>query len=304
MSDRRASGDDRLDRMLRACDPLRGRVPAGPGIGAAFDSMTAGIVSEPRQVPRRWRFARRPRGAIAGVVAFAVLSAGVAVAATQLFVPTHTHQYVPKGMAVGGGPGELLNLDGTDFHQIALQISSDIPYPAGYGSWRNSVISFEYEAQCHRGPTGRCQSTAEDSSRCAAWRVRGERVLRVGARLASRHDDRAARGGRGRIARDLRRVARPRARQRHPPPEPPRAHSLPISLTAAEDCRIEPDSALPMEPFGVDKTADLGNSSASTAFALSTAIPAMQVSRQRLTPPSYSPRVDRPPAVSPDRPFL
>jgi hypothetical protein len=159
MSDRRASEDDRLDRMLRACDPLRGRVPAGPGIGAAFDSMTAGIVSEQRRAPRRWRFARRPRGAIAGVVAFAVLSAGVAVAATQLFVPTHTHQYVPKGMAVGGGPGELLNLDGTDFRQIALRIASDIPYPAGYGSWRNSVISFEYEAQCHRGPTGRCQWT-------------------------------------------------------------------------------------------------------------------------------------------------
>jgi hypothetical protein len=159
MSDRRSSDDDRLDRMLRACDPLQGRVPASPGIGAAFDSMTAVIVSGPRQAPRRWRFASRPRRALAGVVAFAVLSAGVAVAATQLFVPTHTHQYVPKGMAVGGGPGELLNLDGTAFRQIALQISSDIPYPAGYGSWRNSVISAEYQTQCHPGPTGRCFST-------------------------------------------------------------------------------------------------------------------------------------------------
>ncbi len=90
---------------------------------------------------------------------FVVLSAGVAVAATQLFIPTHTREYPPKGMITGGGPGELLNLDGTEFRQIALQISSDIPYPAGYGSWRDSVISFEYEAQCPHGPSGRCPWT-------------------------------------------------------------------------------------------------------------------------------------------------
>jgi hypothetical protein len=155
MSDRRASDKDPLDRMLRASDPLQGRVPTGSGIGAAFDSMGALIVCEPRRTPRRLRFARRPRGALAGFVAFAVLSVGVAVAATHLFVPTHTREYPPKGMITGGGPGELLNFDGTDFHQIALQLSSDIPYPAGYGSWRNSVISFEY-GQCRSGPTGRC----------------------------------------------------------------------------------------------------------------------------------------------------
>jgi hypothetical protein len=154
MSDRRSSGDDRLDRMLWSCDPIGGRVPNGPEIGAAFDSMSELIVSEPRQAPRRWRFAPRPRGALAGVIAFAVLSAGVAVAARQLFVPTHTGEYPPKGMIEGGGPGELLNLDGTDFHQIALQISSDIPYPAGYGSWRDSVISFEYKAQSCAGRRG------------------------------------------------------------------------------------------------------------------------------------------------------
>jgi hypothetical protein len=125
--------------------------------------MSAVIVSEPRRAPRRRRFANRPRALITGVAAAALLGAGVAVAATQLFVPTHTHVYPPRGMIVGGGPGELLNLDGTHFRQIALQISSDIPYPAGYGSWRNAVISVEYQVQlqCHpRGPTARCSSTA------------------------------------------------------------------------------------------------------------------------------------------------
>jgi hypothetical protein len=122
--------------------------------------MSALIVNEPRRAPRRRRFASRPRAALAGVAAFALLAAGVAVAATQLFVPTHTHEYPPKGMIVGGGPGELLNLDGTDFRQIALQISSDIPYPAGYGSWRDSVISSEYQTQqdvCLPGPSPGCK---------------------------------------------------------------------------------------------------------------------------------------------------
>jgi hypothetical protein len=160
MSEPQASENEGLDWMLRACDPIGGRVPAAPGIAAAFDSMLAVIVSEPRRAPRRSRFANRPRAALAGIAVFAVLSAGVAVAATQLFVPTHTHEYPPKGMIVGGGPGELLNLDGTHFRQIALQISSDIPYPVGYGSWRDSVISVEYQLQCHpRRPTGRCFST-------------------------------------------------------------------------------------------------------------------------------------------------
>jgi hypothetical protein len=109
--------------------------------------MIALIVSEPRQAPRRRRFAKRPRATLAGVAAFVVLSAGAAFAATQLFVPTYSHEYPPKGMIVGGGPGELLYVDGTDFRQIALRISSDIPYPKGYGSWRDYVISAEYQNQ-------------------------------------------------------------------------------------------------------------------------------------------------------------
>jgi hypothetical protein len=52
--------------------------------------MIASIVSEPRHTPRRRRpFAKRPRTTLAGVAALVVLSAGAAVAATQLFVPTY-----------------------------------------------------------------------------------------------------------------------------------------------------------------------------------------------------------------------
>ena len=157
MSDRGARQDQRLDRMLGACDPILGRAPADSGLGAAFDSMIGSIVSEPRHTPRRRRFAKRPRATLAGVAALVVLSASAAFAATQLFVPTYSHRYPPKGMIVGGGPGELLYVDGTDFRQIALRISSDIPYPNGYGSWRDYVISSEYQLQqagCRAPSTG------------------------------------------------------------------------------------------------------------------------------------------------------
>jgi hypothetical protein len=190
--------------MLRASDPLLGRVPTGSGIAAAFDSMSALIVSEPRRAPRRWRFATRPRGALAGFVAFAVLSAGVAVAATQLFVPTYTHVYPPKGMIVGGGPGELLNLDGTRFRQIALQISSDIPYPAAYSSWRDSVISMEYETQCLGWRTGRCEWTprvpagalhgAFASTAFTAWVLDWRHDMLTGRRGAAADDTRVISG--------------------------------------------------------------------------------------------------------------
>jgi hypothetical protein len=42
-----------------------------------------------------------------------------------------------------GGPGELLNPAAPDFRKVALQVSSDIPYPAGYESWRDFLISNE-----------------------------------------------------------------------------------------------------------------------------------------------------------------
>lgn len=148
MSDRGTGEDHRLDRLLRACDPTLGRGAADSGLGAAFDSMIASIVSEPRNAPRRRRpFAKRRPATLAGISALVVLSASAAVAATQLFVPTHSHRYPPKGMIVGGGPGELLYIDGTDFRQIALRISSDVPYPNRYGSWRDYVISSQHRLQ-------------------------------------------------------------------------------------------------------------------------------------------------------------
>jgi len=204
MSGRRASEDDRLDRMLRACDPIASGGPADPGIAAAFDAMSARIVSEPRRTRRGWRSAKRPQAALAWV-SLALLIAGGAVAATKLFVPTHTHHYPPNGMITGGGPGELLNLAGTNFHQVALQISSDIRYPTGYGSWRESVISFEYGQQqpaCPPGaprdctpkmPAGALHGTFASSAFCA-WVLDWRHDMITGRQAAATRDARVITG--------------------------------------------------------------------------------------------------------------
>lgn len=154
MPDQQLSQKDRLDRALRACDPIADQGPSGPGIEAAFGEMSALIVSESRRAPRRWRLTQRPRAALAGIAAAVLLGGGAAVAATNVFVATHTNRYPPKGMVAGGGPGELLAVGGTDFSQVAVQISSDIPYPAAYESWRQSVVSAEYALQQHACPPG------------------------------------------------------------------------------------------------------------------------------------------------------
>jgi hypothetical protein len=36
-----------------------------------------------------------------------------------------------------------LNVSGTEFRQVALQIASDIPYPPGFTSWREYVIAMQ-----------------------------------------------------------------------------------------------------------------------------------------------------------------
>jgi len=203
MSHRGTSEDHRLDRKLRACDPLRGRVATDAGLVAAFNAMSAVIVREPRR--SRWaRLMRRPRRALAGLGAFAALGAGAAVAATTVFVPTHTHRYVPKGMAIGGGPGEVLNMDGTDFRRIALQIGSDVPFPAGYGMWRKVVITFEYQDQklgchawssgCHpQVPSGQLHGAFAASAFCA-WVLEWRRATKRGQETVAAHAARVISG--------------------------------------------------------------------------------------------------------------
>ncbi|MGH2876981.1 MAG: hypothetical protein ACRDLV_12090 [Solirubrobacteraceae bacterium] len=183
----------RIDRVLARCDPIGGHVPASPGLAAAFDLVTASIVGQPRRVARRR--ARRPRTIVAFVAAV-VLAGGGAAAAANLFIPART-----RGPIMGHGIGAVINVDGTDYRQVAMQLSADIPYPKGYGSWRGAVIPWERQNQqpaCGMPPIPGCMPKIPvaqlhgvfAASAFAAWVIDWRHDMMTGRQAAARRDAR------------------------------------------------------------------------------------------------------------------
>jgi hypothetical protein len=122
--------------LVRQLDPIAGGDLATPRIEDAMGRLARAIEGQPgaRTTPRlKLAFAAAIVAAIVGVGV--ATAAGVFQARTGLF-PSTTE--IPIG-----GPGEELNPAAPDFRSVALQLSSDIPYPAGYASWRDRVITLE-----------------------------------------------------------------------------------------------------------------------------------------------------------------
>lgn len=66
----------------------------------------------------------------------AVAGAGTAAAATYL--ATRTGQHTSGWEATAAGPGELLRQDGSDYLDVAAQLTADIPFPADYQTQRQA----------------------------------------------------------------------------------------------------------------------------------------------------------------------
>jgi hypothetical protein len=142
MDEHRRTQNARLDAMLRATDPLACGSLDGDRLDRALDAIGAAIVARSvRRVPgRRTRWFATRRGILA--IGAAVLVAGGGAAAARLFINAHTGIHPTKAWEIkAGGPGEALNLAGTNFRQVALRVASGIPYPAGDAAWRNWVIT-------------------------------------------------------------------------------------------------------------------------------------------------------------------
>jgi hypothetical protein len=197
MSDQVENEQHRIDRLLVGCDPVGRRVAASPGLDAAFDLMTASIASQPRRRTRRivWT----PRAVLAAVAAAGLLAAGAA-AATKLFIPTRS-----RGPVMGSGIAELINVDGTDFPRVALRLSSDIPFPRRYGSWRNAVIGWDHQNQqdaCAPGAAPDCMPKMPASqlhgdfaaSAFSAWVLDWRREMTSASTAAAAYDARVIAG--------------------------------------------------------------------------------------------------------------
>jgi hypothetical protein len=153
---------DRPEEFLEACDPVEQSALSGDGIEGALDEIGTEITSRSRPATSRWTRRRpisKPRAAL--LIGFATIGIGAAVAGgSELSARTGHFQPTPQEIAGvakanpekakrlqsyvdAGGPGEALDASAADFRAVALQISSDIPWPDGYESWRGSLISGE-----------------------------------------------------------------------------------------------------------------------------------------------------------------
>jgi hypothetical protein len=130
------------EELVGAVNPVQTSV-ASAGVETVLDELGAAIVSRPQRERRAGAFRRWTRGPRAVLlVGVALIAAGSAVAANAV-LSAHTGKYPSKAEVAMGGPGEELNPAASDFPDVAIQIASDIPYPKGYESWRDFVISDE-----------------------------------------------------------------------------------------------------------------------------------------------------------------
>ncbi len=149
--------------LLRQINPVpEAAVP--PDVDEALGELSRAIARQPymtRQPQRRRRSVLRPRLRIVLVVGIvAMIGGGVATAAVVLHA--HTGIFASGADVQPGGPGENLNLAAPDFQSVALKLSADIPYPAGYSSWRDWVLTEQAP-----GPGG---ATASDQVTTGALR--------------------------------------------------------------------------------------------------------------------------------------
>jgi hypothetical protein len=149
---------DQLDFLIEACDPVQRSTLGTKAIERHLDEIGTGITSRSRperSAPPRGLLKGRPRVTI--VVAAVVATTGTVAAAAELSAHTGVFQPTPQQIASAspedaarmeselamGGPGEFLDPSAPDYRSVALQIASDIPYPQGYESWRDFLISQE-----------------------------------------------------------------------------------------------------------------------------------------------------------------
>jgi hypothetical protein len=114
------------------------------------------------------------------------ITAGVATGAIVL--GARTGLFPTKAEQAMGGPGEALNPAAPDFRDVALQLASDVPYPAGYGSWRDFLISDEIRTT---GTDGLVSSGALHgwfaASAFSAWLQAWRKAELVGDSVAAAH---------------------------------------------------------------------------------------------------------------------
>jgi hypothetical protein len=128
--------------LLRQVNPIP-EAPVTPGVDEALGEVARAITRQPfttRSTRTSRRSVVRPRLRVALAVGLVALVGG-SVATAAVALHAHTGIFASGADVQPGGPGENLNLAAPDFRSVALRLSADIPYPAGYASWRDWVLT-------------------------------------------------------------------------------------------------------------------------------------------------------------------
>jgi hypothetical protein len=134
--------DDPIE-LLKVCDPVSPSALSRREVEDALDELGAALATQTARRPqlRRRRSMAGPRALLVAATVLLVIGAGIATAAGVF--SAHTGRFPTKAEEAMGGPGEELDPAATDFREVALQVASDIPYPEGYVSWRDYLLSRE-----------------------------------------------------------------------------------------------------------------------------------------------------------------
>lgn len=140
MAGSRWEQDAWVDAEVQRTDPVvQSRLDEGAMASSLEEAGLLIVQSALRERPHRRRWLGTPRRVL--LIGAMVLSvSGVALAASGVFVNAHTHTYNHGWQLRAGGPGENLNVAGTNFDQVVLRESAGISFPADYAAWRSFAV--------------------------------------------------------------------------------------------------------------------------------------------------------------------
>jgi hypothetical protein len=145
-----------LDTLLRSAAPVRPDAAAEEGIfsdawsrvqtSIRDGATTSGDALQQRRLDliadRELAARRRRRAARVASLTLAVAVAGAGTAAAAEYLSTRTGEETTGWEVGAAGPGELLDLGGTDRRQVFEDVTSDIPFAPGYDAEREWALDF------------------------------------------------------------------------------------------------------------------------------------------------------------------
>jgi hypothetical protein len=140
----RLRGDDTIDGLLAATNPVLEERLQSADVAIALDSVAQLVLDIPR--PRSVR--RYRRGGIA--LAFALVLLVVATASFARMLTTHTG-FFPSKAGTENDKSEFLRTDAPDFPPLVRKLVKDIPFPPGVSA---AARVDEYVKQRQPGPDG------------------------------------------------------------------------------------------------------------------------------------------------------